>query len=71
MSNWTEQREQEARALPTVDDDMVERAAQAMCDIEVPPDQAMWDRLDEDKRDLWRIDARAALDAALGTGEGA
>lgn len=57
------------RALTTVDDDMVERAARAMCDIEAQADQAMWDKLDEDERDVWRIDARAALDAALGTGE--
>ena len=54
----------------TVDEDMVERAARAMCDIEAQADQAMWDKLDEDERDVWRIDARAALDAALGTGEG-
>ena len=57
------------RARLTVDEDMVERAARAMCDIEAQADQAMWDKLDEDERDVWRIDARAALDAALGTGE--
>ena len=57
------------RALTTVTDDMVERAARAMCDIEAQADQAMWDKLDEDERDVWRIDARAALDAALNTGE--
>ena len=57
------------RVLTTVDEDMVERAARAMCDIEAQADQAMWDKLDEDERDMWRIDARAALDAALGIGE--
>ena len=57
------------RARRTVDEDMVERAARAMCDIEAQADQAMWDKLDEDERDVWRIDARAALDAALGTGD--
>lgn len=57
------------RARLTVDDDIVERAARAMCDIEAQADQAMWDKLDEDERDVWRIDARAALDAALGTGD--
>ena len=58
------------RALTTVDDDMVKRAARAMCDIEAQPDQVMWDKLDEDERDSWRIDARAALEAALNSGEG-
>lgn len=58
------------RALTTVDDDMVQRAARAMCDIEAQPDQVMWDKLDEDERDSWRIDARAALEAALNSGEG-
>lgn len=58
------------RALTTVDDDMVNRAARAMCDIEAQPDQVMWDKLDEDERDSWRIDARAALEAALNSGEG-
>lgn len=56
------------RALTTVDDDMVKRAARAMCDIEAQPDQVMWDKLDEDERDSWRIDARAALEAALNPG---
>lgn len=52
------------RALTTVDDDMVQRAARAM--MEASPDAAY---LTDDEHDWYVRDARAALDAALGTGE--
>lgn len=79
MSNWTEQREQEiqARALTTVDDDMVERGARAFYEYPTPGVDASlrtdWDRLTKaspDVADNWRAHMRAVLDAALGTGEG-
>ena len=60
------------RALTTVDDDMVERAARALYLRESDwSSEAKWDRLPEFARESWRKTARAALDAALGTGEGA
>ena len=54
------------RALTTVDDAMVERAARAI--MEASPDSA---GITEDEHDWYIRDARAALNAALGTGEGA
>ena len=60
------------RALTTVDDAMVERAARALYLRESDwSSEAKWDRLPEFARESWRKTARAALDAALGTGEGA
>ena len=59
------------RALTTVDDAMVERAARALYLRESDwSSEAKWDRLPEVARESWRKTARAALDAALGTGEG-
>ena len=59
------------RALTTVDDAMVERAARALYLRESDwSSEAKWDRLPEFARESWRKTARAALDAALGTGEG-
>lgn len=58
------------RALTTVDDAMVERAARALYLRESDwSSEAKWDRLPEFARESWRKTARAALDAALGTGE--
>ena len=60
------------RALTTVDDAMVERAARALYLRESDwSSEAKWDRLPEFARESWRKTARAVLDAALGTGEGA
>lgn len=57
------------RALTTVDDDMVERAARELYLRESDwSSEAKWDRLPEFARESWRKTARAALDAALGTG---
>ena len=57
------------RALTTVDDAMVERAARALYLRESDwSSEAKWDRLPEFARESWRKTARAALDAALGTG---
>ena len=59
------------RAQLTVDDDMVERATRALYLRESDwSSEAKWDRLPEFARESWRKTARAALDAALGTGEG-
>ena len=59
------------RALTTVDDAMVERAARELYLRESDwSSEAKWDRLPEFARESWRKTARAALDAALGTGEG-
>ena len=57
------------RALTTVDEAMVERVARAMCENGLR--RLTWHGLTELGRDWWRKDARAALDAALGTGGGA
>lgn len=59
----------ELRNRLTVDDAMVERAARAMCENGLR--RLPWHGLTELGRDWWRKDARAALDAALGTGGGA
>lgn len=60
------------RALTTVDDAMVERAARELYLRESDwSSEAKWDRIPEFARESWRKTARAALDAALGTGEGA
>lgn len=57
------------RALTTVDDAMVERAARALYLRESDwSSEAKWDRIPEFARESWRKTARAALDAALGTG---
>lgn len=53
------------RALTTVDDAMVERAARAMMDAS--PDSAY---ITDDEHDWYVHDARAVLDAALGPREG-
>lgn len=56
------------RALTTVDDAMVERAARALYLRESDwSSEAKWDRLPEFARESWRKTARAVLDAALGT----
>ena len=58
------------RALTTVDDAMVERAARALYLRESDwSSEAKWDRLPEFARESWRKTARAVLEAALGTGE--
>ena len=66
------------RALTTVDDDMVERAARAYFEDPIPSVDASlrpkWDRLVAaypGVADNYRRHMRAALDVALGTGEGA
>lgn len=66
------------RALTTVDDDMVERAARAYFEDPIPSVDASlrpkWDRLVAacpGVADSYRRHMRAALDVALGTGEGA
>ena len=66
------------RALTTVDDDMVERAARAFYEDPTPGVDASlrtdWDRLTKaspDVADNYRAHIRAVLHAALGTGEGA
>lgn len=51
------------RAQPTVDKVMVERVARALCNMHSDP--WTWDEATEIRRDYWRKDARAALDAAL------
>ena len=57
------------RALTTVDDAMVERAARELYLRESDwSSEAKWDRIPEFARESWRKTARAALDAALGTG---
>lgn len=56
------------RARPTVADDMVERVARALCNMHSDP--WTWDEDTEIRRDYWRKDARAALDAALNPGAG-
>ena len=65
------------RARLTVDDDMVERAARAFYECPTPGVDASlrpnWDRLTKaspDVADKYRDGMTAALDAALGTGEG-
>ena len=53
-------------------EDMIERAAMVMCTRTTHPGaQRGWDRATPAAKDAWWEDARAALDAALGTGEGA
>ena len=60
------------RALTTVDDAMVERVARELYLRESDwSSEAKWDRIPEFARESWRKTARAVLDAALGTGEGA
>ena len=58
------------RALTTVDDDMVERAARVLNEEDETPGTLSWDNESEMNRRSYRRMARAALDAALGTGEG-
>lgn len=57
------------RARPTVDEDMVERAAIQMCATD--RQGSVWAILFTEEKDDFRADARAALDAALSTGEDA
>ena len=77
MRDGAKQREQEiqARALTTVDDDMVERGAQQLwAEMDTWASAAWcneWARQPEHTRNAYRSYARAALHAALGTGEGA
>lgn len=49
------------RVLTTVDDDMVERVARAMCDARYEP--GTWEHLSKMSRAVWRYAARAAMDA--------
>lgn len=58
------------RALTTVDEDMVERGARAMQEEVVEPVAFSWDNESERTRRIYRRRTRAALNAALGTGEG-
>ena len=70
---------QRLRALTTVDDDMVERATQALWSTAVgevgqgaldgarPGTRVTWDEVHPDTKESWRRDARAALNAVLGT----
>ena len=63
----------------TVDDDMVERATQALWSTAVgevgqgaldgarPGTRVTWDEVHPDTKESWRRDARAALNAVLGT----
>ena len=60
------------RALTTVDDAMVERAARVLYLREIAwSSKAEWDRLPDPVKRMWRLKAEAVLDAAHGTGEGA
>lgn len=59
------------RALTTVDDDMVERAAVVLGNRRHRGIHRGWGGATSAARDGWRDEARAVLDAALGTGEGA
>ena len=58
------------RARLTVDEDMVERAALAVYEEGEEPGARSWDNESEVIRGAYRQLAIAALDAALGTGEG-
>ena len=58
------------RARLTVDEDMVERAARVLNEEGETPGTLSWDNESEMNRRSYRRMARAALDAALGTGEG-
>ena len=56
----------------TVDDAMVEKATRTLYLREFSwSSEAMWDRLPDPVKRMWRLKAEAVLDAALGTGEGA
>lgn len=57
------------RALTTVDDAMVERGARVLGNRRHRGIHRGWDGATSAARDGWRDEARAALDAALGTGE--
>ena len=60
------------RALLTVDDAMVERAARVLYLREIAwSSKAEWDHLPDPVKKMWHLKAGAVLDAALGTGEGA
>jgi hypothetical protein len=58
------------RALTTVDDAMVERAARALNEEDETPGTLSWDNESEASRRSYRRMARAVLDAALNPGEG-
>lgn len=59
------------RALTTVDEDMVERAARALFLARwYTNTEDKWARFPEVVRESWRMDARDVLDAALNPGEG-
>lgn len=57
------------RALTTVDDDMVERAALVLGNRRHRGIHRGWDGATSAERDGWRDEARAALNAAFDTGE--
>ena len=55
----------------TVDDAMVEKATRTLYLREFSwSSEAMWDRLPDPVKRMWRLKAEAVLDAAHGTGEG-
>lgn len=58
------------RARLTVDEDMVERVALVLGNRRHRGIHRGWDGATSAARDGWRDEARAALDAALGNGEG-
>lgn len=58
------------RALTTVDEDMVERAALVLGNRRHRGIHRGWSGATSAARDGWRDEARAALDAALNPGEG-
>lgn len=61
---------QRLRALTTVDEDMVERAARESWCLDMQGNHALWDKLPDEKREPWRNAAYIALNAALNPGEG-
>ena len=76
MNEWTEQREQEiqTRALTTADDAMVERAARAFYEYPAPnlDVRTYWDRINAvrpEAADLYRLNMKTAIEAALGIEE--
>ena len=61
---------QRTQSAPTITPDMVERAARVLNEEDETPGTLSWDNESEMNRRSYRRMARAALDAALGTGEG-
>lgn len=62
---------QRTQSAPTITPDMVERAARALNEEDETPGTLSWGNESEMARRNYRRMAIAALDAALGTGEGA